>query len=531
MFSPSASSEDFSVLSSSHSHPDHISIYVRSRSSTHSYDVFVEEGAESVSAISFSDIGSPRTSMGSSQVLSITTSSVGDVDDGDDFILVPQSSTQLRPAPSIDDFIEQHVPAPTPSLGGHVSEDDDEDEKILVQRSPSVPSSPAGLNRMGGEREKPYSSAAAPELEVIAEEAVRANQRRLQEGAVDDGADGGEGSDEESILFTGEMMQGLSIADGTPVAHTSALPGTETLTSLTTIHAISNFRGQNRFTSATSVLANNLSEVLRENSPTPTLRQAASITPLVSNTNPRALPDLDLNSFIQTTPTQQTDKAVAPSVSAPVQPICAQVLTPTQDRAARRKRAKLRAETLVKAQKPQSQLKQEGNHSDHTSSSSLVSASPTIPNVIDGEVMYEEAVRYVTAYLANPPANVSPETHLQFLQALIIELGLLSKSDVELPNSIRAAKALLKSQIHINVREYVECRARLAKIGDVAADDVKRDAMWLDEIQKLMFPSKAALTRSLYKRRTIQEARHVKPVTTKWIKSRGLDVFLVSFYK
>ncbi|KAG9010150.1 hypothetical protein FRB95_011587 [Tulasnella sp. JGI-2019a] len=503
----SASSEDFSILSTSH----HEDLDARSRSSTQSYDLLDETSdGGSVSAISFSDVGSPRVqsgSMSSSQVFSISTGATGDDDDGEDFILVPPSSI-LRPSRSISDIIGPHPSTPTPArtfTSYMESDEDDEDEKILVQRSPSVLSSTQ--HRISN------AISVSPRIESVAEEAPRARQRMLWQqydtGADEVKSDGGDDSDEEAILFTGLSHLSLNQVANSPLLST-------------TIHPISSSEGDDRFPSTVSSQSSSLSNLAsaRENATTPTLRQPATITPLVANFKPRVLPDLDLSALVAFV------KPKSEIHNPPQSP------TASQLRSARRKRAKLRAQ--VQAHKLQQQPG--GNHSDDTGSSSSASSytsGPTTPNAYDDSgASYEEAVRYVTAYLKDPPRDPSPEVHLHFLQSLIIELGLLHKPQVELPTSAKSAKALLKSQVYINVREYVDCRTQLSRSGVATARSPNGNEVdaWLGELKKLMFPSRAALTRSLYKRCTNEDGVKIKPVTAKWIKSRGLGVFLVSFY-
>jgi hypothetical protein len=163
--------------------------------------------------------------------------------------------------------------------------------------------------------------------------------------------------------------------------------------------------------------------------------------------------------------------------------------------------------------------------------------------------MYEEAVDYVTAYLKDPPQDAPSDVRLHFLQSLIIELGLLNIPGVELPTSCKAAKALLKTHVHINIRDYLQGRTRipagapapaaplnksqkkLKKKGKAPAQVpvTKEVGVGVQELQKLMYPSKAALQRSLFTNQAGKKPRS-KRVSMKWVKRRGLEVFLVSCF-
>ena len=103
---------------------------------------------------------------------------------------------------------------------------------------------------------------------------------------------------------------------------------------------------------------------------------------------------------------------------------------------------------------------------------------------------------------------------LAFLQALIIELGLYSPVYDEhtrsaeyptLPNSLRAAKAILKSQVFLNVRDYLAVRQQ-----------------GIEALRGVMHPSRSALLR---------EIRGGKKAPVKTVKDSGLDVLLVTCYR
>ncbi|KAI6150730.1 hypothetical protein BKA82DRAFT_992962 [Pisolithus tinctorius] len=115
-----------------------------------------------------------------------------------------------------------------------------------------------------------------------------------------------------------------------------------------------------------------------------------------------------------------------------------------------------------------------------------------------GVSSYKEAYALISRYIANPqdPGN----DDLLLLQALIIELGVRSPDD--LPSTLTSARKLLKSEVHINIKEYVATRDKGQKA-----------------LQQIMHPSKVSL------RRQIQETGN--RASLKWVKKRGLQVLLV----
>ncbi|KZT03490.1 uncharacterized protein LAESUDRAFT_659514, partial [Laetiporus sulphureus 93-53] len=105
---------------------------------------------------------------------------------------------------------------------------------------------------------------------------------------------------------------------------------------------------------------------------------------------------------------------------------------------------------------------------------------------------------------------------LQLLQALIVELGLCPAalqpsagalsfpSLPALPHSLRAAKALLKSQAFLNVRDYLAVRGQ-----------------GLDALRRVMHPSRSSLMR---------EVRSGKRMPREAVKEKGLGVLLVTCF-
>ena len=104
------------------------------------------------------------------------------------------------------------------------------------------------------------------------------------------------------------------------------------------------------------------------------------------------------------------------------------------------------------------------------------------------------------------PTDVTTDmpSKLAFLQALIIELGLYT-SMPSLPSSLRAAKAILKSQVFLNVRDYLAVRQQ-----------------GVEALRGVMHPSRSALLR---------EIRGGKKAPVKTVKDSGLGVLLVTCYR
>ena len=94
---------------------------------------------------------------------------------------------------------------------------------------------------------------------------------------------------------------------------------------------------------------------------------------------------------------------------------------------------------------------------------------------------------------------------LTLLHSLIIELGLFTSASSTLPGSLTAAKALLKSQAHINIKEYIAVREQ----GQAA-------------LQKAMHPSRSALIKDIRKKGN--------RASLKWVKNQGLQVLLVNCF-
>ena len=116
------------------------------------------------------------------------------------------------------------------------------------------------------------------------------------------------------------------------------------------------------------------------------------------------------------------------------------------------------------------------------------------------------------SFLSNPSAK-SGAAHLRLLQALIVELGLcpsafnpsspLSFNSLpSLPHSMRAAKAMLKSQVFMNVRDYLAVRGQ-----------------GLDALRQVMHRDRSSLMRQI---------RSGKRMPVKAVKDAGLNVLLIT---
>lgn len=106
-------------------------------------------------------------------------------------------------------------------------------------------------------------------------------------------------------------------------------------------------------------------------------------------------------------------------------------------------------------------------------------------------------------FLSSPESR-SSVCKLTLLHSLIIELGLLTAS-CSLPDSLTAAKTLIKAKAHINIKEYIAVREQ----GQTA-------------LRNVMHPSRSALVKDIRKRGN--------RASLKWVKSQGLQVLLVNCF-
>jgi len=130
---------------------------------------------------------------------------------------------------------------------------------------------------------------------------------------------------------------------------------------------------------------------------------------------------------------------------------------------------------------------------------------------------YEEAVQYISSFLSAPAEGTKAKSNLTFLQALIIELGLLpapsSSPDQSfyhlpsLPRSLKAAKTLLKTNVFLNVRDYLDVREK-----------------GLQALRSVMHPSRKALIKDL------SRGKGQRKVPRGFVKNSGLGVLLVACY-
>ncbi|KAL1947666.1 hypothetical protein VTO73DRAFT_13390 [Trametes versicolor] len=147
-------------------------------------------------------------------------------------------------------------------------------------------------------------------------------------------------------------------------------------------------------------------------------------------------------------------------------------------------------------------------------------AGTEYPAVYVPPAVYESAQTYVSSVLSADPSMKADIPKLAFLQALIIELGLYPTvpehsiapaatssffSLPSLPSSMRAAKTLLKSQVFLNVRDYLAVRSQ-----------------GVDALRSVMHPSRSALLRDI---------RGGRKAPVKSVKESGLGVLLVTCYR
>lgn len=118
---------------------------------------------------------------------------------------------------------------------------------------------------------------------------------------------------------------------------------------------------------------------------------------------------------------------------------------------------------------------------------------------------YCEASAFVSRYIACPHAQ-DDNTKLQLLRSVIIELGVRPPNSSDLPATLTAARKLIKSEVHINIKQYVATRDK----GQLA-------------LKQIIHPSKGSLRREI--RRTGQRA------SLEWVKKRGLQALLIHAFE
>lgn len=125
---------------------------------------------------------------------------------------------------------------------------------------------------------------------------------------------------------------------------------------------------------------------------------------------------------------------------------------------------------------------------------------------------------FVSRFLSTPSEKTKSSSDLTLLQALIIELGLCPttasvgseqsfSSLPSLPRSLTAAKALLKSHVFVNVRDYLDVRHK-----------------GYDALQGIMHPTRKALVKDL------SRGKGTRKVPRDFVKGSGLGVLLVTCY-
>lgn len=104
-------------------------------------------------------------------------------------------------------------------------------------------------------------------------------------------------------------------------------------------------------------------------------------------------------------------------------------------------------------------------------------------------------------YLASPQPKDS-NVELQLLRSLVIELGVRSPNSSGVPSTLTSARKLIKSEVHINIKDYVATRDK----GQSA-------------LKQIMHPSQNSL------RQEIKKTGKRAPL--KWVKKTGLQVLLI----
>lgn len=191
-----------------------------------------------------------------------------------------------------------------------------------------------------------------------------------------------------------------------------------------------------------------------------------------------------------------------------------------------KKAAKKVEEAVKKGQDPQATANSRGDIPAANHRDSGLGEREIVDDVSEaGEyavpAVYRAAVNYISSFLSDP-SEKSSMSKLRLLQALIIELGLLPTallpsspalssaanfpSVPSLPNSLKAARTLLKSSVFLNVKDYLAVR------GD-----------GLDALRGVMHPSRQALIKDVRKNKTRKVPRDV-------VKGMGLNVLLVTTY-
>ncbi|KAL4067669.1 hypothetical protein V8B97DRAFT_2004224 [Scleroderma yunnanense] len=118
---------------------------------------------------------------------------------------------------------------------------------------------------------------------------------------------------------------------------------------------------------------------------------------------------------------------------------------------------------------------------------------------------YDEAAAFISWYIAGARGN-DHSTELELLRSFIIELGVRSPNSPDLPTTLTSARKLIKSEVHVNIKEYLATRDQ----GQCA-------------LQQIMYPSKKSLRREI--QRTGNKA------SLKWVKKKGLQVLLIKAFE
>ncbi|KAF8844921.1 hypothetical protein BDN67DRAFT_999939 [Paxillus ammoniavirescens] len=134
--------------------------------------------------------------------------------------------------------------------------------------------------------------------------------------------------------------------------------------------------------------------------------------------------------------------------------------------------------------------------SDATSDSSDYRSGASTPTA-----SYDDASAFITRYLESPDKD--NEAQLTLLRALIVEFGIRVPTTSDLPSTLTSARKILKTEAHVNVKEYIATRHK----GQSA-------------LRQILKPSKSALRKDIRKKGN--------RASLKWVKGKGLQVLLIT---
>ncbi|KAG8946476.1 hypothetical protein FRC04_011652 [Tulasnella sp. 424] len=374
--------------------------------------------------------------------------------------------------------------APHTALSQNVSEDEDGDEFILIPAGSNILNSVAQPQALAFAGLESTSRIATPFVSHR-----HAAESADENDAEDEGEDNSSSTDddEEEARATQRSLRAGGWADGSD-------SGSEDDAVLATTDGMRNLSLDLQMARAPSALS------------VQTLTYPVTATPVP----PRHAP---LAPSAPAVPAQTTKVTSKPNLTQ------AQI----EQRKLKKQRAKARKEKKKARKEKKKALERQQSLSD--SGSSTTGAGHSSDGSV-GNSAYDDAVAFITKYLAKPPQQPSAADRLRLLQSLIIELGLLS-GKAKMPQSATAAKKLIKQHVHINVKDYLTRRTKLVEVpqtgpatsttGNKASIQV---GVGVTELKKLMFPSKSALQMSLGSNKKNTMPREA-------IKKAGLNAFMV----